>query len=401
MDGRGQKIIIDTEIYSPTALTIDYTNKRLYWADDNHILFANMDGTQRHKGEWLMCCLHSGVWRNQFTAGALGAFGCCCCSNRYSIAFKISIHASFLGKGFGWEFFIFFCYFQQWTFVFLQCPVITSKELWLWLCLKTLYIGQTVSPSRYDVLTRPWALKELSSSTLGKQSNPLRSTTHCASLKVCSPPGARVCVFSIPTSGLDLLFGSYKKKTVPLSLNWAVSICPSFQCPSTSARSQMAVVAIYVCCPLVGNTNVPVPQISTWLLTIKPVSPTAPPVRSVPFSLLWTRPLLLCSHKYFSSEGKWLCSHGFLGSDVHWRALKGNVLTDFTFKIKNAVMADFFLPFLWNFCLSCDYTRAVQNPLNWLVYKMYKTSHLPLPWFLFMLWRVSKSKETLLCLCWL
>ena len=51
MDGRGQTVIIDTEIYSPTALTIDYTNKRLYWADDNHILLANMDGTQRRKGE--------------------------------------------------------------------------------------------------------------------------------------------------------------------------------------------------------------------------------------------------------------------------------------------------------------------------------------------------------------
>lgn len=51
MDGRGQTVIIDTEIYNPTALTIDYTNKRLYWADDNHILFANMDGTQRRKGE--------------------------------------------------------------------------------------------------------------------------------------------------------------------------------------------------------------------------------------------------------------------------------------------------------------------------------------------------------------
>ncbi|MEQ2197830.1 Low-density lipoprotein receptor- protein 1B, partial [Xenoophorus captivus] len=49
MDGRGQMVIIDAEIYSPTALTIDYTNKRLYWADDNHILFANMDGTQRRK----------------------------------------------------------------------------------------------------------------------------------------------------------------------------------------------------------------------------------------------------------------------------------------------------------------------------------------------------------------
>lgn len=51
MDGRGQTIIIDTEIYNPTALTIDYTNKRMYWADDNHILLANMDGTQRRKGE--------------------------------------------------------------------------------------------------------------------------------------------------------------------------------------------------------------------------------------------------------------------------------------------------------------------------------------------------------------
>lgn len=206
MDGRGQTIIIDTEIYSPTALTIDYTNKRLYWADDNHILFANMDGTQRHKGEWLMCCLHSGVWRNQFTAGPLDVA---------AIQTDTVLHLKLVYMHLFWGKVIFFCYFQQWTFVFLQCPVITSKELWLWLCLKTLYIGQTVSPSRYDVLTRPWALKELSSSTLGKPSNPLRSTTHCASLKVCSPPGARVCVFSIPTSGLDLLFGSYKKKTVP------------------------------------------------------------------------------------------------------------------------------------------------------------------------------------------
>uniref|UniRef100_A0A8C5A5R6 EGF-like domain-containing protein n=1 Tax=Gadus morhua TaxID=8049 RepID=A0A8C5A5R6_GADMO len=49
MDGSGQVVIIDTEIYSPMALTIDYTTKRLYWADDNHILFANMDGTQRRK----------------------------------------------------------------------------------------------------------------------------------------------------------------------------------------------------------------------------------------------------------------------------------------------------------------------------------------------------------------
>ena len=51
MDGSGQAVIIDAEIYSPMALTIDYTTKRLYWADNNHILFANMDGTQRRKGE--------------------------------------------------------------------------------------------------------------------------------------------------------------------------------------------------------------------------------------------------------------------------------------------------------------------------------------------------------------
>uniref|UniRef100_A0A3Q2Y480 Low density lipoprotein receptor-related protein 1Ba n=1 Tax=Hippocampus comes TaxID=109280 RepID=A0A3Q2Y480_HIPCM len=49
MDGHGQRVIIDKEIYSPTALAIDYTTKRLYWADDNHILFANMEGSQRHK----------------------------------------------------------------------------------------------------------------------------------------------------------------------------------------------------------------------------------------------------------------------------------------------------------------------------------------------------------------
>lgn len=51
MDGRGQVVIIDKEIYNPTALTIDYTNKRIYWADDNHILLASMEGTQRRKGE--------------------------------------------------------------------------------------------------------------------------------------------------------------------------------------------------------------------------------------------------------------------------------------------------------------------------------------------------------------
>uniref|UniRef100_A0A8C1BL65 Low density lipoprotein receptor-related protein 1Bb n=1 Tax=Cyprinus carpio carpio TaxID=630221 RepID=A0A8C1BL65_CYPCA len=49
MDGQGQSVIVNKEIYSPSALTIDYTNKRIYWADDNHIFFANMDGSQRHR----------------------------------------------------------------------------------------------------------------------------------------------------------------------------------------------------------------------------------------------------------------------------------------------------------------------------------------------------------------
>ncbi|KAK1797543.1 hypothetical protein P4O66_000836 [Electrophorus voltai] len=49
MDGQGQTVIVDKEIYSPSALTVDYTNKRIYWADDSHIFFANMDGSQKHK----------------------------------------------------------------------------------------------------------------------------------------------------------------------------------------------------------------------------------------------------------------------------------------------------------------------------------------------------------------
>lgn len=51
MDGSQRATIVDVEIYSPAALTIDYTNRRLYWADENHILFANMDGSRRHKGK--------------------------------------------------------------------------------------------------------------------------------------------------------------------------------------------------------------------------------------------------------------------------------------------------------------------------------------------------------------
>lgn len=51
MDGSDYAVIINTEVYNPVALTIDYTNKRIYWADGNHIMLANMDGSQRHKSK--------------------------------------------------------------------------------------------------------------------------------------------------------------------------------------------------------------------------------------------------------------------------------------------------------------------------------------------------------------
>ncbi|XP_069812693.1 low-density lipoprotein receptor-related protein 1B-like, partial [Dendropsophus ebraccatus] len=49
MDGSNQSVVIETMISRPTALTIDYVNKRIYWADENHIEFSDMDGFRRHK----------------------------------------------------------------------------------------------------------------------------------------------------------------------------------------------------------------------------------------------------------------------------------------------------------------------------------------------------------------
>ncbi|MGH0120697.1 UNVERIFIED_CONTAM: hypothetical protein FKN15_035083 [Acipenser sinensis] len=49
MDGTYQSVVVDTEVSRPVALTIDYINRRLYWADENHILFSNMDGSNRQK----------------------------------------------------------------------------------------------------------------------------------------------------------------------------------------------------------------------------------------------------------------------------------------------------------------------------------------------------------------
>ncbi|GAB0191315.1 low-density lipoprotein receptor-related protein 1B [Grus japonensis] len=49
MDGSSQTVVIETQISRPMALTIDYVNHRLYWADENHIEFSDMDGSHRHK----------------------------------------------------------------------------------------------------------------------------------------------------------------------------------------------------------------------------------------------------------------------------------------------------------------------------------------------------------------
>lgn len=58
MDGTSQTVVIETQISRPMALTIDYVNSRLYWADENHIEFADMDGFHRHKG-WSNSCEHA------------------------------------------------------------------------------------------------------------------------------------------------------------------------------------------------------------------------------------------------------------------------------------------------------------------------------------------------------
>ncbi|KAL1785367.1 low-density lipoprotein receptor-related protein 1B [Sigmodon hispidus] len=49
MDGTNQSVVIETKISRPMALTIDYVNRRLYWADESHIEFSDMDGSHRHK----------------------------------------------------------------------------------------------------------------------------------------------------------------------------------------------------------------------------------------------------------------------------------------------------------------------------------------------------------------
>lgn len=79
---------------------------------------------------------------------------------------------------------------------------------------------------------------------------------------------------------------------------------------------------------LEGDTNVPVPPISTWLLTIRPASPTAPPVRSAPLlnpttSKFSLTVLLLFSHdQCFPPEGKQLYSHMLSSFEMYCRYLE-------------------------------------------------------------------------------
>lgn len=50
MDGSGARVIIRTDTHTPSALTIDYVNSRIYWADGNRILFSDTDGSRIHRG---------------------------------------------------------------------------------------------------------------------------------------------------------------------------------------------------------------------------------------------------------------------------------------------------------------------------------------------------------------
>lgn len=50
MDGSDPRVIVHTDTRTPSALTIDYINSRIYWADGKHVLFSDMDGVRTHRG---------------------------------------------------------------------------------------------------------------------------------------------------------------------------------------------------------------------------------------------------------------------------------------------------------------------------------------------------------------
>jgi len=49
MDGLSRQKLIDTNIFWPNGLTLDYAEERIYWADGklNYIHSCAMDGTRR------------------------------------------------------------------------------------------------------------------------------------------------------------------------------------------------------------------------------------------------------------------------------------------------------------------------------------------------------------------
>ena len=49
MDGRDRQVIVNTSLFWPNGLTVDYAASRLYWVDAKyHVIEAsNLDGSQR------------------------------------------------------------------------------------------------------------------------------------------------------------------------------------------------------------------------------------------------------------------------------------------------------------------------------------------------------------------
>lgn len=53
MDGTNRSMIIDTDIYWPNGLTLDYEQHKLYWADAKHSFIhrCSLDGTSRYQDQ--------------------------------------------------------------------------------------------------------------------------------------------------------------------------------------------------------------------------------------------------------------------------------------------------------------------------------------------------------------
>lgn len=51
MDGSEPRVLIQTDLDAPTALTVDHISGRIYWIDRNRVSFCSMDGLQRNRRE--------------------------------------------------------------------------------------------------------------------------------------------------------------------------------------------------------------------------------------------------------------------------------------------------------------------------------------------------------------